>query len=544
MRATAVPTTHNSRALPPLAVGAVRARASSSSPRAVVVVVRASSKMTPTRSRARASDAATRAEDGRVARKTRFARARDGAVTTRARGGWDYDDRVELDLPRESALAEDDKLAVAPGGRVESDDLNAELREKTLKAIEKAQYRATVGDVSSISGASVFETQKALNALAADTGATLEVSSAGDLTYVFPRSTRGILSSKSFKMKIEPIVSGAKSLASYVFRVAFGTSLVASVMIVYTAIFALMSAKSSDDRSDRRGGGFAGPRFYISPFDLFWYWDPYYYRRPRRRDREMNFFEAVFSFVFGDGDPNLDFEKRRWELVGRLIQKNKGVVTAEQLAPFLDTAGYEDESFVLPALTRFEGTPEVNTVTGSIIYRFPNMESTAGKTTARSRGESEALAQEERWVFSLAEPSQKIQAGLLGVANLVGVVILAQMINDPQIMYRTREYVELARAFSGLLPGLLSYGVLFFVVPLLRYFRNQGKNREIDARNNSRLLAARRIASPEPRLAAKLAAASSAASQRVVGDAVYTSNEGAGDDYDLSDFDRRLRERS
>ena len=40
MRATAVPTTHNSRAMPPLAVGAVRARASSSSPRVVVVVSR------------------------------------------------------------------------------------------------------------------------------------------------------------------------------------------------------------------------------------------------------------------------------------------------------------------------------------------------------------------------------------------------------------------------------------------------------------------------------------------------------------------------
>jgi len=71
-----------------------------------------------------------------------------------------------------------------------------------------------------------------------------------------------------------------------------------------------------------------------------------------------------------------------------------------------------------------------------------------------------------------------------------------------------------------------------------------GKNRAIDARNNARLLAARRVANPEPRLAAKLAAASSAFSQRVVGDAVYTSKEGGGDDFELSDFDRRLRERN
>jgi len=433
----------------------------------------------------------------------------------------------------------DEALLTRPGSIVESDSLDSELREKTLRAIERAGSRVTVGDASSISGASVFDTQRALNALAADTGATLEVSSAGDLTYVFPRSARAVLSSKSFKMKLEPLVNGAKGTLSYLFRVAFGTSLVASVMIVYTAIFALMSSKSSNSDRDRRSS-YGGPRFHLYPSDLFWYWDPYYYRR-RRFAREMNFFEAVFSFVFGDGDPNLDFEKRRWELVGRAIRKNKGVMTAEQLAPYLDTAGYEDESFVLPALTRFEGTPEVNSVSGSIIYRFPNMEATAG--TQRGRGsESEALAQEERWVFSRAEAGQKFQAALLGVANFVGVVILANMVNDPNMMYRGRDYVELARSFSGLIPGLMTYAVLFFVVPAVRYLRNQGKNREIDARNNARLLAARRVASPDPRLAAKLAAAARASTLRVVEDTVFSSaKEGGGDDYDLADFDRRLR---
>lgn len=30
---------------------------------------------------------------------------------------------------------------------------------------------------------------------------------------------------------------------------------------------------------------------------------------------KMNFFQAIFSFVFGDGDPNLDWEERRWQTV-------------------------------------------------------------------------------------------------------------------------------------------------------------------------------------------------------------------------------------
>jgi len=494
------------------------------------------------RERASARRARTRTMTTTTTIAKTIERGRSHVLRARRRGdlGFTSRDAMEMeDYANGAAVA-------APFGRAESDDLPSDLRDRTLSAIEKVGYKGTVGDVAAASGASVFETQRALNALAADAGAALEVSSDGDLSYVFPKSARVAIGAKSFKMRVEPIASGAKSLASYVFRVAFGTSLVASVMIVYTAIFALMSAKSSDDREGRRGGGgsFMGPRVYISPFDLFWYWDPYYYRRPRPRDREMNFFESVFSFVFGDGDPNLMFEKRRWELIGRMIKRNKGVVTAEQLAPYLDAVGYDDESFVLPALTRFQGTPEVNSVSGSIIYRFPSMETTAGgraTQSSRDRGESDALAQEERWAFSLADPSQKVQAALLGVANFVGVIVLSNMINDPSLMYRPPDYIALARSFAGLLPWLQAYGVLFFVVPAVRFMRNQSKNKAIDERNSSRLLAARRVASPEPRLAAKLAAAQNAARQRVVSDVIFTTESGGADDFDAREFDRRLK---
>jgi hypothetical protein len=39
----------------------------------------------------------------------------------------------------------------------------------------------------------------------------------------------------------------------------------------------------------------------------------------------MNFLEAIFSFVFGDGDPNETFEERRWRALGQHIQvRDKG----------------------------------------------------------------------------------------------------------------------------------------------------------------------------------------------------------------------------
>ena len=65
-----------------------------------------------------------------------------------------------------------------------------------------------------------------------------------------------------------------------------------------------------------------------------------------------------------------------------------GVVTAEQLAPFLDPPARDrsqtgkplepvDESFVLPVLQKFEGHAEVDEQ-GNVLYCFPKLQLTAG----------------------------------------------------------------------------------------------------------------------------------------------------------------------
>jgi hypothetical protein len=44
------------------------------------------------------------------------------------------------------------------------------------------------------------------------------------------------------------------------------------------------------------------------------------YRHPRNKDR-LSFIDALFSFVFGDGDPNEGFDDARWAALGLAIQK-------------------------------------------------------------------------------------------------------------------------------------------------------------------------------------------------------------------------------
>ena len=71
-------------------------------------------------------------------------------------------------------------------------------------------------------------------------------------------------------------------------------------------------------RNNSSYGGGGGMRMWFDPTDILWYWDPFYYRRRRERRMRgegMSFVESIFSFVFGDGDPNAEFEERRWQMV-------------------------------------------------------------------------------------------------------------------------------------------------------------------------------------------------------------------------------------
>ena len=150
----------------------------------------------------------------------------------------------------------------------------------------------------------------------------------------------------------------------------------------------------------------------------------------------------MFSFVFGDGDPNEGFEQRRWQAVGDTLRRLGGSVTAEQLAPLLEPPPPgpgrergaallpEQEGFVLPALTRFEGSPEVS-ADGSILYVFPALQATAGRPAKggkAAKGGQVAPLQESKWAFSNASEAQKLLVVLFGAFNAFGVAVLSRLV--------------------------------------------------------------------------------------------------------------------
>ncbi|KAK7293293.1 hypothetical protein RJT34_16156 [Clitoria ternatea] len=448
-------------------------------------------------------------------------------------------------------------LVGGPGGIVESDKLPSDVRKRTMDAVDSYGGRVTIGDVASRAGLNLNQAQKALQALAADADGFLEVSEEGDVLYVFPKDYRSRLGAKSFRIKAEPFFEKAKAAGEYLIRVSFGTALIASIVIVYTAIIALVtSSRSDEDNRGRRGGRSydSGVTFYFNPVDLFWYWDPYYYRRRRLQadDDKMNFIESVFSFVFGDGDPNQGIEEERWKLIGQYIASNGGVVAAEELAPYLDINSTEglkdDESYVLPVLLRFDGQPEVDEE-GNILYRFPSLQRTASQKSKRKEYVGrrwadwvgvEKFFKEKKWQFSKTGTSERAMVIGLGGLNLFGVIILGTMLKD--VAVAPSSFIKFV---ADIFPLLQIYAGSFFAIPLVRWFFIRKRNADIEKRNKARQQCAQVLELPDTSLRQKLFSARDMAQKKVIGQdqIVYSTDKDLLEqEYEGREWDKKFQE--
>ncbi|HEY9737802.1 MAG TPA: hypothetical protein V6D06_16030 [Trichocoleus sp.] len=399
-----------------------------------------------------------------------------------------------------------------------------------LQAVEQLGYRVTVGDVAATAGLPLAVAQQGVLALASDVQAHLQVSEAGEIAYQFPRNARVVLFSKYWRLRLQETWSRIWRVLFYLIRVSFGILLILSLLLIVFAVIALtVAAQSSgqgNDRDDRRGYGGGGggfifmPRIWFGP-DFFYLFDFNYGRNRRRQqlrrdsrgENQLNFLEAIFSFLFGDGNPNADLEERRWQTIGAVIRDHQGAVAAEQIAPYLDNLGQgwsrENEDYMLPVLSRFNGQPEVSP-DGQIVYHFPELQVTAADH--RSIKVPEFLQELPRR-FSQATSGQIMTAIGLGGVNLVGALALGSLLRDQALVAELGGLVAFASSIYWL---LLGYGAAFLTLPLVRYFWVQRQNRQIDQRNYERQERAIALTNADQPLLQKLAFARQFAAQTVV----------------------------
>ncbi|MEM9513087.1 MAG: hypothetical protein AAF978_10485, partial [Cyanobacteria bacterium P01_E01_bin.48] len=323
----------------------------------------------------------------------------------------------------------------------------AATRTLVMEAVDRLNWQVTIGDVAGQTGLALDNARQELMSLARDAGGQMHVSDRGDILYTFERNYRAILNRRANASRYA--VLRRKLWQGFLsgLRLSFGVILVLSILVAIGIIIALQIAAQSSQSGDRnrsgsfgsrRGGGIFIPNLWIG--NPFWHYSTRSrYRRGRfapgslnrnqfdrarstssGNESELNFLEAVYSFIFGDGNPNADLEERSDRAIANTIRAQGGVITGEQVLPLLPEAPAKDqmeyEDYMLPVLVQFDGQPQVSD-RGEIVYQFPELQAVAD--SVKQSTQLPAQLKEQPWSFSQASSGQLMLAGGLGLVNLV-----------------------------------------------------------------------------------------------------------------------------
>ena len=351
-----------------------------------------------------------------------------------------------------------------------------------MSSIERLGYQVSVGDVAANAGLEINQVQKGLLALASQTQGDLLVSEAGDIIYKFPHNFRSILTNRYWQLRFKESLRAIWKVLFYLIRISFGIVLILSIALMSIAIVLIMIAASSTQNNDNNGsfGGGEGGSFVFlgNPFESLWLFEPNN-NRESTKPKEMNFLESVFSFLFGDGNPNNDIEQKRWNTIATLIRNNRGSVIAQQLAPYLDNVqDIESDSYVIPVLSKFNGYPEVSTA-GEIIYHFPELQIT---TKNHNQSAISDYLEESKWKFTKASGEQVTLSVGLGSLNVALAFILGSLLKGSAAVKLGAFILFIASIYHG----LIFYAAAFFAIPLMRYYVLTSRNKKLEKRNAQR----------------------------------------------------------
>jgi hypothetical protein len=364
-----------------------------------------------------------------------------------------------------------------------------------MTAVEQLGYRVTCGDVVTHTGIQLEQARSGLLALANQTGGHLQVTDTGEVIYVLSPDFRQVLLRKFVRLQFKAWLDRVLSIGFYLVKISFGILLISSISVVYLTILAITlaalfgteggvdcdgggscvlgicdfggSSSSSSTTSNSATTGNSQPEKSLVSTPI----------RAKTQRKPLNFLEAVFSVLFGDGNPNADLEQRRWSYIGNLIHRQQGVAIAEQIAPYLDDLGQgfdrEYENYMLPVLTKFNGIPEVSP-TGELVYHFPDLQTTLKNDSQFSQRVPQYL-RERKWKFSKATPTQTNWSIGLFAANIMGIGILSTIFRGIA-----------SSLLGGAMTVLALYGIGLIVIPAARYFWVKNQDLQVRKRNHLR----------------------------------------------------------
>ncbi len=412
-----------------------------------------------------------------------------------------------------------------------------EVRDQLLHALRSYTKEWTSADLARATGLPLAQINAEMPTISDEYRGRIRVSERGDLLYSFPNGFKSKYKGfgPSMRRLWKTITKGAVETGKFLFKVWILVTLFGYFFIFLAlALVALfgsvaMRGGGSRDSDDRRGGGGLGGLWLTTNlFDSMirlWFYSELFkgpearYRSAQAKAQRRPLHKAVFSHVFGDGDPNAEWDTILKKAFVAFVQTHKGVISLPEFMAISGLKPEEAEDCITRYLVEFEGSPEV-TENGALYFFFPSLltkTATVSGVTAstfptkklhRFSSNPEKMDRTFRWVniFNLVFGSYYLWNAInLGTAIIVQTPEGTGLKGGLSFLYSYTVYlfsmlganqpVVLVGWLLGVAP--LAFSILFFGIPIVRSLLIKRENEKIKHENMRRVLYSAVIANPQ-----------------------------------------------
>jgi hypothetical protein len=381
--------------------------------------------------------------------------------------------------------------------------------QRVVNSLKRKKKGTTVADVCADTALPLVTVRELLPKAADEYSGHLQVTQSGEILYLFPDgfSSRyrglGAKLKKTFKF----LKTALKATLVFLFKVWIMVMLIGYfvffIAIALASVLLTIAAQSKSSSSSSRNGGLFGANL----FSLIWrIWfiqeitQPRYgrnYQPVQKTKNSRPMHKAIFSFVFGEGETDRNWEENENKAIISYIQANRGVISLAECMAFIGKNSVEAETSLLSFCSRFGGSPEV-TDEGTIVYRFDDL-----LPRAELRNFSELSPPVKRLkIFSLNTKKMNVWFIIINAVNLIfGSYFLFHSINTGRLFTEleyhgasflyafTHFFLDtvavnppyIIGVFLGLVP--LVFSLFFWIIPAIRRFMEKKENEEIKLSN-------------------------------------------------------------
>jgi hypothetical protein len=377
-------------------------------------------------------------------------------------------------------------------------------RKQLLAAISSMDRRVTIPDMVARTGLSLSEVSTALNEMAYELKADLDVTDSGKIYYRFPVDLHYRYFSNRLANFLYRIWIAIQPALMFLFQISFGLLLLVSITIVFFIMLVIQSLMSAFSGNTNEVLALIKEFFsLLKKLNLVkkinWrFWQAKTEIELKEDDDEpqgdKGFLLNCHEFLFGPEDPNRNFENEKSKAIAQLIRTKNGIILPEELAPLTGSAAEELEG-AFPVLAKFHGIPGA-TPSGHLVYKFPEMQEALKPATELIAIENNGKEHDADLVPSTPDGElEKAPPGnvkmktrvfanikmdaikpilLVAVANFLGTVFFWGLLYSVQSSENVTEEIFLLLAI---------YASFFLLLPAFRWISVQILNRRIKRYN-------------------------------------------------------------